>query len=131
MKAEKNKSEGVELVEKIVFLIHILKVYNPKIIYNSKKERINKELETTILKILTNQRLYTQIYIIVVVYSCGRYTVVYTVEIIFIYSCLYNCNNLFFFLSETKKIILIKEQIKERKKRQKKEKKTKGRMRGL
>ena len=33
-----------------------------------------------------------------------------------------------FFLSETKKIILIKEQIQERKKRQKK--KTKGRMRG-
>ena len=79
---------------KIVFLIHILKVYNPKIIYNSKKERINKELEITILKILTNQRLYTQIYIIVVVYSCGRYTVVYTVAIIFIYGCLYNCNYL-------------------------------------
>ena len=104
MKAEKNKSEGVELVEKIVFLIHILKVYNPKIIYNSKKERINKELEITILKILTNQRLYTQIYIIVVVYSCGRYTVVYTVEIIFIYSCYTTVIIFFFFYQKRRRL---------------------------
>ena len=41
----------------------------------------------------------------------------------------YTVNDVFF-LSETKKIILMKEQIQERKKRQEKEKKTKGRMRG-
>ena len=44
---------------KIVFLTHILKVYNPRNIYSSKKERIRKELETTQLKIPTNHGLYT------------------------------------------------------------------------
>ena len=47
---------------KIVFLIHVLRVYNPRIIYKQQKERIKKELETTLLKIPTNQGLYTQIY---------------------------------------------------------------------
>ena len=46
---------------KIVFLIHILKVYNPKNIYSNKK-KIRKELKTTLLKIPTNQGLDTRIY---------------------------------------------------------------------
>ena len=47
---------------KFIFFIHILKVYNPRNIYCSKKERIRKELEIILLKIPTNQGLYTQIY---------------------------------------------------------------------
>ena len=59
MKArKKKKSQGAwfdfgTMWRKIVFLIHILNVYNPWNIYSSKKE---------ILKIPTNQGLYTQIH---------------------------------------------------------------------
>ena len=44
----------------------MLNVYNPWNIYNSKKERIKKE----ILKIPTNKRLYTQIHTVVYAHNC-------------------------------------------------------------
>ena len=35
---------------------------SPRVLYNNRKERIRKELETILLKIPTNQGLYTKIY---------------------------------------------------------------------
>ena len=64
-------------------LVFLLKVYNPRNIYISRKERIRKELETTLLKIPTNKGLYTQIYTVGYSHSCTHTQQYITTVIIF------------------------------------------------
>lgn len=83
MEAEKKNAEEPHSAllpcgEKVYFLFIFYK-YKPRVIYNNKKEEITKESETTLLKIPINNELYTEmykIYIIVVIFSCGRYMAV-------------------------------------------------------